>query len=280
MLFLNSNMPADEIVTTFEHELAHRQSESGHTLIAQVKKGVNLNLPATRDLRDRYNRALAFKGSSPLTEAAVREEVAAYFLSGFSMPGLDLSKAFKDPKQALGLAIQYHATQADRLRFPSSEFAGGSAQPPQAAPNVNAGLGDTANAERFPAGKVRIQSPQGNFLYIPEERLQSAFRAGYKLAPERQSPKASIGKGLHAPAADEVRTADAARSTKTGSNVTRLGIKRRNPADWRATRDLWDKAGYGGVLSDANRVAIARGRTPVVDGPWIRYFPEDAEEVQ
>jgi HNH/Endo VII superfamily nuclease toxin with a HHH motif len=206
----------------------------------------------------------------------VREEVAAYFLSGFSMPGLDLSKAFKDPKQALGLAIQYHATQADRLRFPPSEFAGGSAQPPQAAPNVNAGLGDTANAERFPAGKVRIQSPQGNFLYIPEERLQSAFRAGYKLAPERQSPKASIGKGLHAPAADEVRTADAARSTKTGSNVTRLGIKRRNPADWRATRDLWDKAGYGGVLSDANRVAIARGRTPVVDGPWIRYFPEDA----
>ena len=59
-------------------------------------------------------------------------------------------------------------------------------------------------------------------------------------------------------------------------NTTRHGITRRNPADWRATRDLWDEAGYGDILSPANRDAIALGRTPVVDAAWIRFFPEDA----
>ena len=67
--------------------------------------------------------------------------------------------------------------------------------------------------------------------------------------------------------------ADAA---KTEANVTRLGITRNNPADWRATRDLWDQTGYGEILSDANRAAIAAGRTPVVDAAWISQFPEDA----
>lgn len=59
-------------------------------------------------------------------------------------------------------------------------------------------------------------------------------------------------------------------------NLTQLGIKRKNPADWRATRDLWDRVGYSDILSDANRTAIARGRSPIVDEAWIRYFPEDA----
>jgi len=65
-------------------------------------------------------------------------------------------------------------------------------------------------------------------------------------------------------------------AAKTEANVTRLGITRNNPADWRATRDLWDNTGYGDILSDANRAAVARGRTPVVDDAWVRYFPEDA----
>ena len=65
-------------------------------------------------------------------------------------------------------------------------------------------------------------------------------------------------------------------AAKTEANVTRLGITRNNPADWRATRDLWDQTGYGGILSDANRAAIARGRTPIVDNAWISHFPEDA----
>jgi hypothetical protein len=52
-------------------------------------------------------------------------------------------------------------------------------------------------------------------------------------------------------------------AAETEANVTRLGITRNNPADWRTTRDLWGQTGYGGILSDANRVAIGRGRTPV-----------------
>jgi RHS repeat-associated protein len=59
-------------------------------------------------------------------------------------------------------------------------------------------------------------------------------------------------------------------------NRTRAGITRTNPADWRATRDLWDRAGYGDLLSHANRKAIATGRTPTVDEAWIAYFTEDA----
>ncbi len=65
-------------------------------------------------------------------------------------------------------------------------------------------------------------------------------------------------------------------AAKTEGNVTRLGIARNNPADWRATRDLWDSTGYSEILSEANRAAIARGRTPVVDQAWIQHFPEDA----
>jgi hypothetical protein len=82
--------------------------------------------------------------------------------------------------------------------------------------------------------------------------------------------------------ASEVSLADAQAAmtqmgaAKTAPNTTRLGITRNNPADWRATRDLWDNTGYGDILSDANRAAIARGRTPVVDSSWVRNFPEDA----
>src|SRR5215471_15636634 len=63
---------------------------------------------------------------------------------------------------------------------------------------------------------------------------------------------------------------------KSSGNKTRLGVSRDNPADWKATRDLWDRTGYGEILSDMNRVAIAQELTPVVDDAWVRYFPEDA----
>ena len=60
------------------------------------------------------------------------------------------------------------------------------------------------------------------------------------------------------------------------NRTTRAGVTRTNPAEWRATRDLWDQAGLGDILSTSNRQAIARGRTPVVDDAWVRYCPEDA----
>ncbi|WP_009964601.1 RHS repeat-associated core domain-containing protein [Verrucomicrobium spinosum] len=36
-------------------------------------------------------------------------------------------------------------------------------------------------------------------------------------------------------------------ASPSGSNATRLGVVRDNPADWRATRDLWDELGYGDI---------------------------------
>ena len=60
------------------------------------------------------------------------------------------------------------------------------------------------------------------------------------------------------------------------SNTTRTGIKRTNPADWRATRDLWDQLGYPELLSLSNRSRIAAGRTPLVDNAWVMFHPEDA----
>ncbi|QHE99007.1 DUF637 domain-containing protein [Pseudomonas cannabina] len=60
------------------------------------------------------------------------------------------------------------------------------------------------------------------------------------------------------------------------SGATRTGVVRTNAADWRALRDNWDDLGYGQILSTENRAAIAKGRTPKVDEPWINAFPEDA----
>ena len=60
------------------------------------------------------------------------------------------------------------------------------------------------------------------------------------------------------------------------ANSTRNGMVRTNAADWRTVRNLWDELGYGEILSDTNRAAIARGRFPKVDDAWIAVFPEDA----
>jgi RHS repeat-associated protein len=64
--------------------------------------------------------------------------------------------------------------------------------------------------------------------------------------------------------------------TNIGSNVTRGGVERNNPADWRRTRNLWDKVGLEDILSEANRKSIAIGRSPVVDTAWVKHFPGDA----
>ncbi len=64
-------------------------------------------------------------------------------------------------------------------------------------------------------------------------------------------------------------------ATSVASNTTRTGVVRNNPADWRRTRDVWDNAGLDDILSDANRKAIAGGRSPVVDDAWVRHFPGD-----
>ena len=61
-----------------------------------------------------------------------------------------------------------------------------------------------------------------------------------------------------------------------GSNTTRFGITRTNPADWRATRNLWDALGYEKLLSPANRARISAGTPPLVDDAWLAVHPEDA----
>ncbi|MCG2593198.1 LysM peptidoglycan-binding domain-containing protein [Ramlibacter sp. XY19] len=60
------------------------------------------------------------------------------------------------------------------------------------------------------------------------------------------------------------------------SNATRMGVIRRNDADMRQLRDLWDDLGYGEILSTTNRQFIAKGLRPKVDEAWIKVFPEDA----
>ncbi|WP_225981737.1 LysM peptidoglycan-binding domain-containing protein [Paracidovorax avenae] len=60
------------------------------------------------------------------------------------------------------------------------------------------------------------------------------------------------------------------------TGATRNGVVRTNAADWRDLRDHWDDLGYSEILSQANRAAIAAGRTPKVDNDWVRVFPEDA----
>jgi hypothetical protein len=61
-----------------------------------------------------------------------------------------------------------------------------------------------------------------------------------------------------------------------GGRTTRFGVVRNSPAAWRELRDLWDSAGYGEILSEANRAKIAARRAPIVDEAWIAYFSEDA----
>jgi hypothetical protein len=60
------------------------------------------------------------------------------------------------------------------------------------------------------------------------------------------------------------------------SNATRMGVIRRNDADMRQLRDLWDDLGYGEILSTTNRQFIAKGLRPKVDEAWVKVFPEDA----
>ena len=68
-----------------------------------------------------------------------------------------------------------------------------------------------------------------------------------------------------------LRVAEAPKAAST----TRAGVTRTNASDWRKLRDLWDHIGYDGILSEANRERIAKGRTPRVDDDWIKHFPGD-----
>ncbi|WP_425605572.1 hypothetical protein [Luteolibacter rhizosphaerae] len=52
-------------------------------------------------------------------------------------------------------------------------------------------------------------------------------------------------------------------------------MSRRNRADWRAVKKLWDELGYGEILSQENRLRIDNGVVPRVDEDWIAIHPED-----
>lgn len=84
----------------------------------------------------------------------------------------------------------------------------------------------------------------------------------------------NTGRGNQAPASLGEAALNAAANRPP--NTTRLGIPRRNAADWRDLLRFWDELGYSEIISPANRQAIARGRTPRVDDAWIAAFPEDA----
>jgi hypothetical protein len=122
--------------------------------------------------------------------------------------------------------------------------------------SVDAGTGFSsvgyAASDLFSAGRSLLSQPFLNPSNYDWDPVFAPYRGGYTYT------------GVPVPGMPVYR-----------GNVTRLGIPRSNPADWRATRDLWDQLGFGGILSDTNRAAIASGRTPIVDQSWISYFPED-----
>jgi hypothetical protein len=74
----------------------------------------------------------------------------------------------------------------------------------------------------------------------------------------------------------ELSGTPAAEGDTAAANTTRLGVERNNPGAWRAFRNLMDASGYEDMLSADNRSLIARGRVPIVDDAWIKFFPEDA----
>lgn len=61
-----------------------------------------------------------------------------------------------------------------------------------------------------------------------------------------------------------------------GDNRTRRGVRRTTNEDWVRTREVWDQAGIGEILSASNRWKIDNDLSPVVDSAWIRWFPEHA----
>jgi RHS repeat-associated protein len=138
--------------------------------------------------------------------------------------------------------------------------------------------GGAALAQRAPVPKPRAPAPKPHAPHPsspkPKPHVAEPIVPEPTTAPTPTAPPAPASP-IATPAAPPV-AAQPTTTAPTGTNTTRLGVKRTNPADWRQLRDTWDQAGLGDILSDANRGAIAKGRTPVVDQAWIRHFPGDA----
>jgi RHS repeat-associated protein len=92
-----------------------------------------------------------------------------------------------------------------------------------------------------------------------------------------KSPQDFLGEAEKRTAA---RRAQHGNSDAVASGKTRYGMTRRNEAQWRELRDIWDHLdphlGTSDILSPVNRDRIARGLVPRVDDNWVRHFPGDA----
>ncbi len=65
----------------------------------------------------------------------------------------------------------------------------------------------------------------------------------------------------------------------SSGNTTRLGVARDNVGAWRQALSVWDEAGYGEMVSNANRDRLAGRLIPIVDEEWVLYFPEHAADM-
>jgi hypothetical protein len=113
-------------------------------------------------------------------------------------------------------------------------------------------------------------------LYAPSIRA-AIFSVALRTAEVTNMPAPVPGVGIYSSLRSVASAPSVEPVTSTAAaNTTRAGVVRTNAADMRALRDLWDDLGYGKILSDANRAAIAKGLRPKVDEAWIKVFPEDA----
>ncbi len=219
-IWVRSNRTVPELIRTFEHEMAHHRD--GGPIVSALKKGLDLNSPAAQRIVTAYNAYRTRTGRPPLTEDTARKEIVAPFLAGDTRYG-DLTEAFRDPEAAVKQALNYHASRGSagsaggqrpglsfepgkagrtgrerappRVKSTDDTSAYETSQPARKVPPAQIASqiqpsvykGGPVLPKRFyyrsPTRKVRIQSPQGDFLFIPQERLHSALRAGYKLAP-------------------------------------------------------------------------------------------------
>ena len=111
-LYLRSDRPAFEILNTFEHELVHLNSASSNSTVWHLKNQIDLNSPAARQIRAGYDAWLEYKGLPKLNDELAREEITAYHLTGDHRFGVDPSLAFRNPREAVNLALDYHGANS------------------------------------------------------------------------------------------------------------------------------------------------------------------------
>jgi hypothetical protein len=111
-LYLRSDWPGSEILNTFEHELVHLNSASSNSTVWHLKNQVDLNSPAARQIRAGYDAWLEYKGLPKLNDELAREEITAYHLTGDHRFGVDPSLAFRNPREAVNLALDYHGAKS------------------------------------------------------------------------------------------------------------------------------------------------------------------------